>query len=57
MNGYRLVRRELSLTPPAPPALDDAQALAHYLAEGTPLRSGAPPVRVDMRRARWRETS
>src|ERR1700722_19558737 len=25
MNGYRLVRRELSLTPPARPALDDAQ--------------------------------
>jgi superfamily I DNA/RNA helicase/RecB family exonuclease len=25
MNGYRLVRRELSLTPPAPPALDGAQ--------------------------------
>ena len=25
MNGYRLVRRELSLTPPAPPALDEAQ--------------------------------
>jgi alkylated DNA nucleotide flippase Atl1 len=35
----------------------DAQALAYYLAEGTPLRSGAPPVRVDMRRARWRGTS
>ncbi|WP_300611850.1 MGMT family protein [Trebonia sp.] len=28
-------------------------ALAHYLAEGTPLRSARPPVRVDMRRARW----
>jgi superfamily I DNA/RNA helicase/RecB family exonuclease len=25
MNGYRLVRRELALTPPAPPALDGAQ--------------------------------
>jgi superfamily I DNA/RNA helicase len=25
MNGYRLVRRELALTPPAPPALDEAQ--------------------------------
>ena len=32
----------------------DAAALAHYLAEGTPLRSAEPPVRVDMRRARWR---
>ena len=32
----------------------DASALAHYLAEGTPLRSAPPPVRVDMRRARWR---
>src|ERR1700749_2824834 len=25
MNGYRLARRDLSLTPPAPPALDGAQ--------------------------------
>jgi superfamily I DNA/RNA helicase/RecB family exonuclease len=25
MNGYRLVRRELALTPPAPPVLDEAQ--------------------------------
>jgi superfamily I DNA/RNA helicase/RecB family exonuclease len=25
MNGYRLVRRELALAPPAPPALDEAQ--------------------------------
>jgi len=32
----------------------DARALEHYLAEGTPLRSAAPPVRVDMRLARWR---
>jgi len=31
----------------------DARALEHYLAEGTPLRSARPPVRVDMRRARW----
>ena len=31
----------------------DATALAHYLEEGTPLRSARPPVRVDMRRARW----
>ena len=29
-------------------------ALEHYLAEGTPLRSAAVPVRVDMRRARWK---
>jgi alkylated DNA nucleotide flippase Atl1 len=28
-------------------------ALVRYLAEGTPLRSARPPVRVDMRRARW----
>jgi alkylated DNA nucleotide flippase Atl1 len=31
----------------------DSVAVQHYLAEGTPLRSGRPPVRVDMRRARW----
>jgi len=31
----------------------DSVALKHYLAEGTPLRSARPPVRVDMRRARW----
>jgi alkylated DNA nucleotide flippase Atl1 len=31
----------------------DSQAVKHYLAEGTPLRSARPPVRVDMRRARW----
>jgi len=31
----------------------DSRALEHYLAEGTPLRSARPPVRVDMRRARW----
>ena len=31
----------------------DLAALRHYLAEGTPLRSARPPVRVDMRRARW----
>ena len=35
----------------------DAAALKHYLAEGTPLRSARPPVRVDMRRARWHGTS
>ena len=28
-------------------------ALVRYLVEGTPLRSARPPVRVDMRRARW----
>ena len=31
----------------------DSKAVQHYLAEGTPLRSARPPVRVDMRRARW----
>ena len=31
----------------------EAAALRRYLAEGTPLRSARPPVRVDMRRARW----
>jgi len=31
----------------------ESAALAYYLAEGTPLRSARPPVRVDMRRARW----
>ena len=31
----------------------DSKALRHYLAEGTPLRSARPPVRVDMGRARW----
>ena len=31
----------------------DSVALRHYLAEGTPLRSARPPVRVDLRRARW----
>ena len=31
----------------------DSQALRHYLAEGTPMRSARPPVRVDLRRARW----
>jgi alkylated DNA nucleotide flippase Atl1 len=30
----------------------DARALAEYLAEGTPLRSARPPIRVDMRQAR-----
>jgi alkylated DNA nucleotide flippase Atl1 len=32
----------------------DSAALSHYQAEGTPLRSASRPVRVDMRRARWR---
>jgi alkylated DNA nucleotide flippase Atl1 len=36
-----------------PPPGHDARALKHYLAEGTPLCSARPPVRVDMRRARW----
>ena len=36
-----------------PPPGHEAAALEHYLAEGTPLRSARPPVRVDMRRARW----
>ncbi|HET9079666.1 MAG TPA: MGMT family protein [Trebonia sp.] len=36
-----------------PPAGHEAAALAHYLAEGTPLRSADLPVRVNMRRARW----
>lgn len=31
----------------------DEAALPHYMAEGTPLRSARPPVRVDISRARW----
>jgi alkylated DNA nucleotide flippase Atl1 len=31
----------------------ESGALARYLEEGTPLRPGGVPVRVDMRRARW----
>jgi alkylated DNA nucleotide flippase Atl1 len=31
----------------------DRAALEHYRAEGTPLRSAADPVRVNMRQARW----
>jgi len=31
----------------------DVAALSHYRAEGTPLRSARPPVRVDIGRARW----
>lgn len=31
----------------------DLAALRHYRQEGTPLRSAEPPVRVDMRQARW----
>ena len=31
----------------------DRAAVQRYLAEGTPLRSAEPPVRVDMRKARW----
>jgi alkylated DNA nucleotide flippase Atl1 len=30
----------------------DSSAVTHYQAEGTPLRSARPPVRVDMSRAR-----
>jgi alkylated DNA nucleotide flippase Atl1 len=37
-----------------PAAGHEARALEHYLAEGTPLRSARPPVRVDMRAARAR---
>jgi len=37
-----------------PPKEHEAAALAHYLAERTPLRSIAGPVRVDMRQARWK---
>jgi alkylated DNA nucleotide flippase Atl1 len=37
-----------------PPSCHEGQALAHYLAERTPLRSASPPVRVDMRQARWK---
>ena len=40
-------------TPYTPAPGHDSAALEHYLAEGTPLRSARPPVRVDMRRARW----
>ena len=36
-----------------PPPGHEHAALTRYLAEGTPLRSARPPVRVDMRRARW----
>ena len=37
-----------------PPPGNEAAALRHYLAERTPLRSVACPVRVDMGQARWR---
>src|ERR1700744_6643060 len=42
MNGYRLVRRELALTPPAPPVLDEGQpgVVAH---KGGPLLVLAGP--------------
>ncbi|HEY6494487.1 MAG TPA: MGMT family protein [Trebonia sp.] len=39
-----------------PPPGHDARALERYLAEGTPLRSARPPVRVNMRQARWNGT-
>jgi alkylated DNA nucleotide flippase Atl1 len=38
----------------SPAAGHEAAALAHYLAEGTPLRSPSTPVRVNMRQARWK---
>ena len=37
----------------SPAAGHEAAALAHYLAEGTPLRSAAMPVRVNMRQAQY----
>jgi alkylated DNA nucleotide flippase Atl1 len=36
----------------SPPPRHEERALAHYRAEGTPLRSGGR--RVDLRTARWR---
>jgi len=35
----------------------DEAALPHYLDERTPLRSARPPVRVDLRRARWQPSA
>ena len=40
-----------------PLAGHEAQALERYRAEGTPLRPGGPPSRLDMRRARWVPTA
>jgi alkylated DNA nucleotide flippase Atl1 len=37
----------------SPPPEHEAAARGHYLAEATPLRSPGPPVRVNMRLARW----
>lgn len=37
-----------------PPPGHDSAALARYREEGTPLRSDRLPVRVDMRRGRWK---
>jgi alkylated DNA nucleotide flippase Atl1 len=34
----------------------EARALAHYLAERTPMRSFTSPVRVDISQARWKGT-
>ncbi len=31
----------------------EAEAVAHYRSEGTPMRSAGPDGRLDMRRARW----
>lgn len=36
-----------------PPAGLEAEALAHYRAEGTALLTGADPPRVDLGSARW----
>ncbi|WP_333909828.1 MGMT family protein [Streptomyces sp. ACA25] len=44
---WRVVRADGRLLPG-----HEQRALAHYRAEGTPLRDGDPP-RLDMRRARW----
>ncbi|GAA3741085.1 MGMT family protein [Salinactinospora qingdaonensis] len=43
---WRVIRADGS----PPPGLE-VQALHHYAAEATPMRTGSP--RVDMRRARW----
>ncbi len=56
MNGYRLVRRELALAPPAPPALDEAQrrVVDH---KGGPLLVLAGPARARPRRSSRRSRS
>ncbi|MEV8531144.1 MGMT family protein [Streptomyces sp. NPDC051211] len=45
---WRVVRSDGVLLPGA-----EQRALAHYRAEGTPLRDSAAGPRLDMRRARW----